>query len=226
MQTEMVNCVFTHFFGGVARRQAHLDTWIFLWVNYRNFYHGLPWCLCSLSLSLYLPRLPVTNIWAPHASLPTRTIFPCFLCPSRFSSQRTLRCSDPIRTLSHVLQFRQSVYNNLSISQLFVIIGGLIFLSFIRHYILCWCFSNIVRKTITSIKFFETEIERTGSVTSARVFKRSSRFCIGYIARDLDKPIARHDKLRGNSRPVLRETIGWALRVIRLSYTKGKISRL
>lgn len=80
--------------------------------------------------------------------------------------------------------------------------------------LLNWCFSNIVRKTITSIKFFETEIEHTGSVTSARVFKWSSRFCIGYIARVLDKPTARHDKLRGNSRPVLRDIIGWARRVV------------
>lgn len=105
--------------------------------------------------------------FAPPGSLPNG----CFVAVTPYA-------------LFHTSSSFGGLYNNLSISQLFVIIGGLIFLSFIRHYILYGCFSNMVRKTITSIKLFETEIERAGSVTSARVFKRSSRFCIGYIARE------------------------------------------
>ncbi len=209
MQTEMV--IFTHFFGGAARRQVHLDTWIFLWVNYRNC---LPWftvmSLLSLSFSLspqatcrkHLSAtcLPPCTSNLPLLPLPLQVLFP----------------TDASLQWPHAPSFTRPPVSAVCIIGLFhnyVLYHQWFNFSLFYTSLLYWCLSNIARKTMTSIKFFETEIEHTGSVTSVRVFKRSSRFCIGYIARDLDKPTARHDKLRGNSRPVLREIIGWALRV-------------
>lgn len=220
MQTEMVNCVFTHFFGGVGIGGRPILTHEYSsgWITGTFTMVYLDVFAPSLFLVIsrgYLSQTSERHMLASQSvSLREQSSLASFAPPGSLPSG----CFVPVTpyALFHTslsFHLRSGLCNYLFIYLIILLC----------HCILYWCLSSIVCKTITSIKFFKTEIERTGSVTSARVFKRSSRFCIGYIARDLDKPTARHDKLRGNSRPVLREPIGWALRVIRLSYTKGKI---